>query len=58
MRVKIGDTWYNSDNQPICLELEGADKENIANMFPDATKYAVAPDGYFKSNKIFMDWMD
>ena len=57
MRVKIGNTWYNSDNEPIVVQFEGKDKENVASMQSTATKYAVAPDSYFKSNKDFEDWM-
>jgi len=42
MRVKIGDTWYNSDDQPICVELSEEEQRQIAYMddsFP--VKYAV-----------------
>lgn len=58
MRVKVGDTWYDSEDQPICVEFVGKDKENVANMNPDCTKYAVAPDDFFENSNDFMKWMD
>lgn len=42
MRVKVGSTWYEaSPGQPIAVELTGRDRDNIAAMAPDATRYAV-----------------
>lgn len=45
MRVKVGNEWYEAKpGQPIMVELLPGDKENIANMHPDATKYALFDD--------------
>jgi hypothetical protein len=43
MKVKIGDTIYDSENEPIMIILSDADKYNITHMHPDATKYCSAP---------------
>lgn len=42
MRVKVGNTWYETKpGQPICVELNEADRANIANMLPEAHYYAI-----------------
>lgn len=42
MRFKVGDTWYEAlPGQPIMLEMTPKDRENIANMAPEATRYAL-----------------
>lgn len=43
MKVKIGNTLYDSTEQPIMLILSQAEKENIAMMEPEATRYCSAP---------------
>jgi hypothetical protein len=44
MKVKIGETIYDSVEQPIVVILSEADKRNIAGMSPTATKYCAGPD--------------
>lgn len=45
MRVKVGNQWFCvKRGQPIAVELTEADRKNIANMAPDATRYAVIDD--------------
>lgn len=44
MKVKIGDTIYDANQQPIMLIFDDSDKNNIANMHPDKYKYAAFPD--------------
>lgn len=45
MRVKIGDKWFSCElGQPIMVELTPGDKTNIANMHPNAKRYAVFHD--------------
>lgn len=39
MRFKVGNIWYGV--APLMIELTDADKENIRNMLPSATRYAV-----------------
>ncbi|AFH19795.1 hypothetical protein F406_gp020 [Agrobacterium phage 7-7-1] len=42
MRVKVGNEWFScSGETPIQVELTEKDKQNIANMAPGATLYAV-----------------
>lgn len=45
MKVKIGNTTYDSTKQPIMIILSDSDKENIKNMLPHCTKYCSFPDG-------------
>lgn len=44
MKVKVGDTVYDSAVQPVMVILSDADKANIKHMPADATKYAAFPD--------------
>lgn len=46
MKVKIGDKIYDANNIPIMVILTPADKQNIANMPEDKTKYCACPDSY------------
>lgn len=40
MKVKIGNTIYDPEQQPVMVLLTPKDKANIANMPPKATRYA------------------
>jgi hypothetical protein len=48
MKVKIGNTIYNSENQPIMIIINDFDKRNINNMLPHCTKYCSFPAGMDK----------
>lgn len=56
MRVKIGDTWYEPTDEPICVELTEDDKKNIADMPVEGFKYAVY-DEKMVSGEAILDWM-
>ena len=43
MKVKIDNTWHTQELSPIAIELTEQDKINIANMAPDAKRYAIYP---------------
>lgn len=43
MRVKVGDTVYDSDEEPVMVILTPKDRENISRMPPGNTKYCVYP---------------
>ncbi len=58
MQVKIGDTWHRGDEEPVMVLLSEQDKENIRHMLPNATRYAVAPNGHFATTQAFATWMD
>lgn len=45
MIVKIGDQKYDSEKEPIMLELSLTERELIANMDQTATKYCSFPEG-------------
>lgn len=44
MIIKVGDTVYDGESVPIMVILDEQDKEHIANMDAQATKYCVYPD--------------
>lgn len=44
MKIKVGNNVYDANEQPIMVILEKTDKENIANMHPDCTKYCSFPE--------------
>jgi len=56
MHVKIGDTIYNSNQEPIMLILSDEDKENIKNMKPEHHKYCAYPENDYQEEEI-RDWM-
>lgn len=42
MRVKVGDTWFEpGPGVPVMIEMNESDRSNIANMSPEATRYAI-----------------
>lgn len=45
MKVKIGDTLYDSNQIPVMLVLSDEDKENLANMDPEANSFCSYPSG-------------
>ena len=44
MKVKVGDTVYDSETGPVMVILSDQDKFNISHMAADATKYCAYPD--------------
>lgn len=56
MRVKVGDTIYNAKDEPVMVILSEMDKQNIANMLPEATKYCGYPEGTDRG--FIAEWMD
>ncbi len=60
MRVKIGDTWYNSNKQPICIHVNEDEQQQIANMdraVGKNGKYAVFPDDDKTTAEQKLEWM-
>lgn len=59
MKVKIGDTLYDSTKEPIMLILSPQDKQNIANMAEGADCFCSYPSGLFSEEDIdkFMDFL-
>lgn len=43
MKVKVGDTIYDGDKEPVMVILSDTDKDNIAKMDSDNTKYCCFP---------------
>jgi len=44
MKVKVGNKIYDSEEEPIMVVLSKEDKNNIANMKEETTKYCSYPD--------------
>lgn len=44
MRVKVNGVWYDAQSDAICIEVNKTEQEQIANMAPDAKRYAQFPD--------------
>ena len=65
MRVKVGDDWFEGAcGRPIMVELTKQDKLNIANMNPEATRYAIfakadlSSPGLVEADAKWQVWMD
>lgn len=56
MKIKIGDKFYDPNEEPVMLILNDQDKENIKNMHPEATKYCAYPEGTDK--EFIREWME
>ena len=56
MKVKIGNEIYEANDVPVMVILSEKDKENIANMLPEATKYCAYPEG--TDRELIADWME
>ncbi len=50
MKVKVGNTIFDGEFEPVMVILSDLDKQNIANMAEDATRYARFPDEYDKDS--------
>ena len=46
MRVKIGDTWHDSKDVPLCIQYSNAEREQINANAGLKGKYAQFPDGW------------
>lgn len=60
MKVKIGNKIYDGDQEPVMVILSKGEKEQIANMHPEATKYCVYPaeDEWTKDDyRAIKEWM-
>ena len=56
MKVKIGNKIHESKDGPIMVILTDKDKENIANMDKDCTKYCMYQDDM--SDEEIYKWME
>lgn len=43
MKVKVGNKVYDGEKEPVMVILSKGEKEQIADMHPDATKYCACP---------------
>lgn len=62
MRVKAGDTWYDSKDMPLCIQLTEEDLEAIKGMTKETSpqlKYAVFYESAaFKNAEDIKTWMN
>jgi len=57
MRVKIKDTWYDSNREAICIQVNKGEKEQIYNNPGESQKYAIFPDIDALTKEQKFDWM-
>jgi len=60
MKVKVGDTVYDGEKEPVMVILTDQDKKNIANMLPECSKYCMYPDtdeNLADDHKKIKEWM-
>jgi hypothetical protein len=60
MNVKIGDTWYSSDETPICIQVNEVEQQQIANLDRSVAhhgKYAVFPESVDMTREEMICWM-
>lgn len=61
MRVKIGDTWYDSDDQAICIQVSETEQQQIGAMdrlLAPEGKYAIFQDDDERTEEERRKWMD
>jgi hypothetical protein len=61
VKIKVGNKIYDGKNEPVMVILSAGEKEQIANMHPDATKYCVYPgeEKWIKDDyKAIKEWMN
>ena len=61
MKVKIGDTYYDSKDIPVMVVLESFDMDNLKEMFrasPDSNRYMAFMGAHFKTTEQAKSWMD
>lgn len=45
MKIKIGDTWYDSDRQPLMVRFSAEEKNLVANMSGENNNFCCFPEG-------------
>lgn len=61
MRVKIGNVWYDSSEQPICIQISKEEQQQIAGLDRSSAvqgKYAVFPEWYKATADEMVEWMN
>ena len=56
MKIKIRNTIYDDNEEPVMIILSKQDKKNIINMHPDNKKYCSFPDHLYTPKEI-KKWM-
>ena len=57
MLVKTGSVFYSSDDQPIMVVFEDAEKANVQDMPPENKKIATYPEAQFSNVEEVLVWM-
>lgn len=61
MRVKIGNKWFDSDDQPICIQINDVEQNHISQIdrkIAESGKYAVFPDNTEMTVDQMREWMN
>ncbi|MDF9432990.1 hypothetical protein [Chromohalobacter israelensis] len=60
MRVKIGNQWHDSREEPICIQVSRGEQQQIAEMdrsMATEGKYAVFPDSWGGDGEAMLRWL-
>lgn len=60
MRVKIGDTWFDSNDQPICIQVSEGEQKQIASIDRSVApkgKYAIFPNASDWTEERMREWL-
>lgn len=58
MKVKIGDTIYDSEQEPILLILTPQERLDIIGLPPSVYRYVVAPEGInLRTSSLLRQWL-
>ncbi|WP_280570664.1 hypothetical protein [Chromohalobacter sp. 296-RDG] len=58
MRVKIGNQWHDSNDEPICIQVSEGEQKQIASIDRSVAPngiYAIFPDNWRR--QAMLDWM-
>lgn len=60
MKVKIGNTWHDSRDEPVCIQIDQTEQEQIAGLdrsIAKQGKYASFPDNWGPPSAM-LEWME
>ncbi|WP_413615730.1 hypothetical protein MRB56_02345 [Halomonas cupida] len=58
MKVKVGNQWHDSNEEPICIQVSEGEQEQIGSMDRSVAtegKYAIFPDNW--RGQALLEWM-
>lgn len=61
MKVKIGNKWYDSNDEPICIQVSEGEQKQIGEMDRSVAKkgrYAIFPNAQNWTQEQMIEWMN